>query len=82
MGNVNRPKYVNEFLNKANDCLRRWKVKDDHNSDLFWFIHEYLSDKKMYRGYNFFKDKYVDNKRYSVLAGSADPDKFDYIQFY
>lgn len=77
-----RPKYIKDFVESANESLRLYKVKDDHKSDLFWFIHKYLTEKKTYRGYNFFKDKYVDGKRYSVLAGSCDPDKFDYIQFY
>ena len=37
----------------------------------------------MYRGYNFFIDKtHTDGKTYKVLAGSSDPNVYEYIQFY
>lgn len=37
----------------------------------------------MYRGYNFYMDKtHTDGKIYKTLAGSADPNVYEYIQFY
>ena len=37
----------------------------------------------MYRGYNFYIDKTLtDGKTYKMLAGSSDPNEYEYIQFY
>ena len=74
-----RPKYVTELVRKVNKTLQTLG-KQGENSDLHVFITSYLLDKKMYHGWNFYKDKYVNGKTISVLAGSATD--FDYIQMY
>lgn len=79
MQTKNRPKYVTELVRKVNKTLRTLG-KQGENSDLHIFITSYLLDKKMYHGWNFYKDKYVNGKTISVLAGSATD--FDYIQMY
>lgn len=79
MQTKNRPKYVTELVRKVNKTLQTLG-KQGENSDLHVFITSYLLDKKMYHGWNFYKDKYVNGKTISVLAGSATD--FDYIQMY
>jgi hypothetical protein len=79
MQTKNRPKYVTELVRKVNKTLQTLG-KQGENSDLHIFITSYLLDKKMYHGWNFYKDKYVNGKTISVLAGSATD--FDYIQMY
>ena len=74
-----RPKYVTELVRKVNKTLQTLG-KQGENSDLHVFITSYLLDKKMYHGWNFYKDRYVNGKTISVLAGSATD--FDYIQMY
>lgn len=74
-----RPNYVTELVRKVNKSLKTLG-KQGENSDLHIFITSYLLDKKMYHGWNFYKDKYVNGKTISVLAGSATD--FDYIQMY
>jgi len=79
MQTKNRPKYVTELVCKVNKTLQTLG-KQGENSDLHIFITSYLLDKKMYHGWNFYKDKCVNGKTISVLAGSATD--FDYIQMY
>lgn len=79
MQTKNRPKYVTELVRKVNKTLQTLG-KQGENSDLHVFITSYLLDKKMYHGWNFYKDRYVNGKTISVLAGSATD--FDYIQMY
>lgn len=79
MQTKNRPKYVTELVRKVNKTLQTLG-KQGKNSDLHIFITSYLLDKKMYHGWNFYKDKYVNGKTISALAGSATD--FDYIQMY
>ncbi len=79
MQTKNRPKYVTELVRKVNKTLQTLG-KQGENSDLHIFITSYLLDKKMYHGWNYYKDKYVNGKTISVLAGSATD--FDYIQMY
>lgn len=79
MQTKNRPKYVTELVRKVNKTLQTLG-KQGENSDLHIFITSYLLDKKMYHGWNYYKDRYVNGKTISVLAGSATD--FDYIQMY
>lgn len=79
MQTKNRPKYVTELVRKVNKTLQTLG-KQGENSDLHIFITSYLLDKKMYHGWNFYKDRYVNGKTISVLAGSATD--FDYIQMH
>lgn len=74
-----RPNYVTELVNKVNVSLKGLG-KQGENSDLHVFLTSYLIEKKMYHGFNFYKDQYVNGKLIPVLAGSATD--YDYIQFY
>ena len=78
-----RPQYIIDIINSVNERLRLEKVKDANNN-LFMWLELFLLKKNMYRGYNFFIDKEnpYDNKIHSVLSGTDDPNKFDYLQFY
>lgn len=79
MARKNRPNYVQEIVDKANERLRYFKIKDESN-DLFVFVCDYLLKKDMYRGYNFFNTKNYQGKDYVVLAGSAT--NYEYLQIY
>lgn len=76
-----RPKYVQEFISEVNEFLYRTKEKDEY-CPLFMFATQYLLKKKMYKGYNFYKDKEFEGKTFRVLAGSADKDKYEYLQIW
>ena len=79
----NRPSYVTELVNKTNDYLRFRKVKDTKDT-LFVFMCDYLLKKRMYKGYNFFKEVYNPylKKVVSTEAGSYNENEFDYLQIY
>ena len=79
----NRPSYVTELVNKTNDYLRFRKVKDTKDT-LFVFMCDYLLKRKMYKGYNFFKEVYNPylKKVVSTEAGSYNENEFDYLQIY
>ena len=79
----NRPSYVTELVNKTNDYLRFRKVKDTKDT-LFVFTCDYLLKKRMYKGYNFFKEVYNPylKKVVSTEAGSYNENEFDYLQIY
>ena len=81
--NKKRTQYVTELVNKTNDYLRFRKVKDTTDT-LFAFMCDYLLKKKMYKGYNFFKEVYNPylKKVVSTEAGSYKEDEFDYLQIY
>ncbi len=83
MAKKNRPQYVTELVNKTNAYLRFRKVKDTSDT-LFVFMCDYLLKKKMYKGYNFFKEVYNTylQKKVSTEAGSFKEDEFDYLQIY
>ena len=74
-----RTKQVEELVNRANNILKFERVKDPYNDSLFMFLSDFLLDKRMYQGYNFYK---IDENGKFHLAGSSDPDKYDCIQFY
>jgi len=91
MAHKNRPQYVKEFVKKTNEYLRHNKVKDEFKNDLFCFACQYLLDKKMYEGFNFYKEKYSYmkdgkevylNEPMLVLAGTSDKNQFDCLQLY
>lgn len=79
----NRPSYVTELVNKTNDYLRFRKVKDTKDT-LFVFMCDYLLKRRMYKGYNFFKEVYNPylKKVVSTEAGSYNENEFDYLQIY
>lgn len=76
-----RPKYVQELIDRVN---ARWSTlgeKDEH-CELLMFMSSYLCEKNLYRGFNFFKVEFINGKVCTVLAGSADKAKYDFIQLY
>ena len=79
----NRPSYVTELVNRTNDYLRFRKVKDTKDT-LFVFMCDYLLKRRMYKGYNFFKEVYNPylKKVVSTEAGSYNENEFDYLQIY
>ena len=80
--NKKRPQYVQEIVDDINEIFYHKKEKNAHCDLAIWLDH-YLLKKEMYRGYNFFIDKtQTDGKTYKVLAGSSDPNEYEYIQFY
>lgn len=80
-GNKKRPKYIQDIVNDINAQLRANYVKDENN-DLFVWLCDYLLKRKMYEGYNFHKygDKIVNGKPIVCLVGTADKNKFDFLQ--
>ena len=79
-----RPKYVQSMVDEANQRFRQQKMKDKDRSDLFWFILDFLSKRNMYRGYNFYIDRFDEKKgiNVTVLAGTDDQSKYDYIKIW
>ena len=80
--NVNED-YVTDF---PTDDLGK-EINKDLNflqlfNDLFVWLCDYLLKRKMYEGYNFHKygDKIVNGKPIVCLAGTADKNKFDFLQ--
>lgn len=82
--NKKRPQYVTDMVKSVNERLRQAKVKDPYNDTLFMWICDWLMKRGYYQGYNFYIDKYNDYARkvIPVLAGTADPEKYDYLQIY
>lgn len=78
-----RTKHVEELIDKVNAQLRAMRVKDEDN-DLFMFMVDYLLQKRMYKGFNFFMEKWSPSlgKPIPVLAGTADKSMYDYLQLY
>ena len=80
--NKKRPQYVQEIVDEINEIFYHKKEKNT-NCDLAIWLDHYLLNKGMYRGYNFYIDKtHTDGTTYKVLAGSSDPNVYEYIQFY
>jgi hypothetical protein len=76
-----RPQYVKDLVEKTNERLRTFKIKEEGN-DLFVFMCSYLLKKDMYEGFNYYKDEYNPylDKMVSVLAGSYLKENYDYLQ--
>lgn len=80
--NKKRPQYVQEIVDEINEIFYRKKEKNAL-CDLACWLDHYLLKKGMYRGYNFYIDKtHIDGTTYKTLAGSSDPNEYEYIQFY
>ena len=78
-----RTKKAQELVDMANKYFRDYNIKDEHNSDLFRFVCDYLLVHKMYRGYNFHNLKIrEDGTEVYPLAGTADKNKYDFIQIW
>lgn len=78
---MKRPKYVQELINEVNALWRATGQKDEHCT-LMLFMQSYLLKKRMYCGYNYYKVENYEGKDIAVLAGSADKDKYDFIQLW
>lgn len=74
-----RTKQVEELVKRANSIFKLKRVKDPYNDSLFIFLFDFLFDKRMYQGYNFYK---IDENGYLRLAGSCKLEKYDCIQLY
>ena len=81
MKTKNRPQYVIDMIDNVNTALRAYNVKDV-SDNLFCFACNYLMEKKMYEGFNFYKIKTIDGKERKVLAGRSEKDKFDFLQIH
>ena len=84
--NKKRPQYVIDMLNDVNAYLRFRNVKDESDT-LFCWIRNYLMDKDMYQGFNYYKygDKIINSvtgEKILILAGSYNKDEFDFLQVY
>lgn len=77
--NKKRPMYIQNLLNEVNTTLKAMKHDGEHSS-LHIFMCHYLIQHKCYRGYNFYKDKFINGEVIPVLAGSATD--YDYIQIW
>ena len=82
--NKKRPQYVIDMINDVNAYLRFRNVKDESDT-LFCWIRNYLLDKDMYQGFNYYKygDKIINpttGERILILAGSYNKDEFDFLQ--
>ena len=79
--NKKRTNYVQEMINEVNAYLRFRKVKSASDT-LFVFATSYLLKKKMYEGYNFYKDMTMPDGEtiVPILAGSCKEDEFEYLQ--
>lgn len=81
--NRKRTKAIQELVNETNAYLKLMNIKDPYKSDLFAFVTDKLLKKKMYEGYNFYKRAYDKNgNEYNQLAGSCDPEHYQFIQIY
>ena len=79
----NRTKRIQNLIDEVNTYFRMTNMKDEHKSDLFMFICDMLLQKKMYRGYNFHKLAYDDNgNEWYPLAGSANPEEYNFVQIW
>ena len=78
-----RTKAMQKLVDEANEYFRRTEMKDEFKSDLFWFVCDKLSKKNMYRGYNFHVRKFKeDGTEWYPLAGTADKNKYDFVQIW
>ena len=78
-----RTKKMQNLVDEANKYFRDHNMKDSHSSDLFWFVTNKLLANNMYHGYNFHILKFKnDGTEYYPLAGTADPNHYDFIQIW
>ena len=78
---MKRTKQLQTMVDITNKYLKNNGIKDEGN-DAFILIQHILLQTKTYHGYNMYKDKLIGNEIVSVLAGTSDPEKFDYLQLY
>ena len=79
---MRRTKQMQGFIDSANAYFRANNVKET-GDPVFCILSYYLLDNDLYAGYNFFKRKKINpGEVVNVLAGSGDPEKFDFLQLY
>ena len=79
---MKRTKQLQAMVDRTNEYLKNNHIKDEGDS-AFMVVSQVLLDTHTYKGYNMYKDKTLaDGTVFSVLAGTDDPDKFDYLQLY
>ena len=78
---MKRSKQLQNMINQVNDYLRSNRVKEEGN-DVFLIITHNLLQQGLYQGFNYFKDAKIGDMVIPVLAGTSDPDKFEYLQIY
>ena len=78
---MRRSKQVEALIADVNDYLRYNEIKDESNP-VFSVVADSLLRNKLYMGYNYYRYKYTETGRVTVLAGSGDPSKFDFLQIY
>lgn len=83
---MKRSKQLQTVVDKTNEYLRKNKIKDQGNS-AFMVVQWALLETHTYQGFNMYKDVKVKSwdgieRTMSILAGTSDPEKFDYLQLY
>ncbi len=84
---MKRSKQLQTVVDKTNEYLRNNKIKDEGDS-AFMVVMWALLETKTYHGFNYYKDMEVGNwwdgekRTIPILAGTSDPEKFDYLQLY
>ena len=79
---MRRAKQMDVLVQDVNRYLKNNRIKDEANP-AFHIVSHSLLFQGLYRGFNYYKDKTLeDGTTISVLAGTSDPDKYDYLQLY
>ena len=83
---MRRSKQLQAVVDKTNEYLRKNHIKEQGNP-AFMVVQWALLDTKTYQGFNYFVEREVTNwdgvkHKLPLLAGTSDPDKFDYLQLY
>lgn len=79
---MKRAKQMDVLISDINSYLKNNRIKSEANP-AFLVVQHSLLQQGLYRGFNYFKDKKLaDGHIISVLAGTDDPEKFDYLQLY
>ena len=76
-----RSKQLQTMVDITNEFLRNNHIKDEGN-DAFWLCQYTLLKTKTYHGFNYYRSAVIGGQEVSVLAGTSEPDKFDYLQLY
>jgi len=79
---MKRAKQLEYLIDDVNIYLKNNGIKNEANP-VFLIVQHNLIQQGLYKGFNYFKRKeFDDGTVLSVLAGTSDPDKFDYLQLY
>lgn len=83
---MKRSKQLQTVVDKTNEYLRKNKIKDQGDS-AFMVVQWALLETKTYHGFNYFKEIEATSwdgikRTIPILAGTSDPEKFDYLQLY